>query len=181
VVRKRREVTALEAVTRLAPAAKAVVCAGTCSSFGGIPSGNPNPQESRASKTQRREPRSTSPAAPRIRVDRRDCCAASRRDDGSAGLLRQAGKPLRRKRAPELPSPRRLQGDGFWAGGTLSQQLGCKGPVTQAIARSDFGTRRRTGASVPTPCAWAARKKDSPTPPLPFVRSSRAADGLPRV
>jgi hydrogenase small subunit len=38
-----REVTAMEAVTALAPKAKAVVCVGTCSSFGGIPAAQPNP------------------------------------------------------------------------------------------------------------------------------------------
>lgn len=38
-----QEVTALNAVTNLAPAAAAVICVGTCASFGGIPAGNPNP------------------------------------------------------------------------------------------------------------------------------------------
>ncbi len=38
-----KEVTALEAVQTLAPKAKAVLCIGTCASFGGIPAGNPNP------------------------------------------------------------------------------------------------------------------------------------------
>jgi len=38
-----KEVTALEAVRTLAPKAKAVLCIGTCASFGGIPAGNPNP------------------------------------------------------------------------------------------------------------------------------------------
>lgn len=38
-----REVTALEAVKTLVPKAAATLCIGTCSSFGGIPSGNPNP------------------------------------------------------------------------------------------------------------------------------------------
>lgn len=38
-----REVTALEAVRRLASRAKAVLCIGTCASFGGIPAGKPNP------------------------------------------------------------------------------------------------------------------------------------------
>jgi hydrogenase small subunit len=37
------EVTALKAVQTLAPKAKAVLCIGTCASFGGIPAGNPNP------------------------------------------------------------------------------------------------------------------------------------------
>lgn len=37
------EVTALEAVQTLAPGALAVLSVGTCSSFGGIPGGNPNP------------------------------------------------------------------------------------------------------------------------------------------
>lgn len=37
------DVTAMEAVQDLAPRAKAVVCVGTCGSFGGIPKGNPNP------------------------------------------------------------------------------------------------------------------------------------------
>lgn len=37
------EVTALKAVQALAPKAKAVLCIGTCASFGGIPAGNPNP------------------------------------------------------------------------------------------------------------------------------------------
>ena len=38
-----KEVTAMEAVTELAPNALAVLCVGTCSSFGGIPAGDPNP------------------------------------------------------------------------------------------------------------------------------------------
>lgn len=38
-----QEVTALAAVKDLAPRAKAVLCIGTCASFGGIPSGKPNP------------------------------------------------------------------------------------------------------------------------------------------
>lgn len=38
-----RDVTALEAVTRLAPKALAVLSIGTCASFGGIPGGKPNP------------------------------------------------------------------------------------------------------------------------------------------
>lgn len=37
------EVTALEAVNRLAPGADAVLAIGTCASFGGIPGGSPNP------------------------------------------------------------------------------------------------------------------------------------------
>ncbi len=36
------EVTALEAVQQLAPLAQAVVCVGTCASFGGVPSSGPN-------------------------------------------------------------------------------------------------------------------------------------------
>ncbi len=38
-----RDVTAMEAVMQLAPRAKAVLSIGTCSSYGGIPSANPNP------------------------------------------------------------------------------------------------------------------------------------------
>ena len=38
-----REVTALEAVKTLVPKAAATLCVGTCSSFGGIPAGKPNP------------------------------------------------------------------------------------------------------------------------------------------
>jgi hydrogenase small subunit len=37
------EVTAVEAVQRLAPKAAAILSIGTCASFGGIPAGNPNP------------------------------------------------------------------------------------------------------------------------------------------
>ena len=37
------DVTMLKAVQELAPKAKAVVCVGTCSSYGGIPSSGPNP------------------------------------------------------------------------------------------------------------------------------------------
>jgi len=37
------DVTAMEAVQVLAPQATAVLCVGTCSSFGGIPAGDPNP------------------------------------------------------------------------------------------------------------------------------------------
>ena len=40
-----REITALEAVHILAPRAAAVLCIGTCASFGGIPAGNPNPTD----------------------------------------------------------------------------------------------------------------------------------------
>lgn len=40
-----REVTAKEAVLTLAPKAAAVVCVGTCASFGGIPAGQPNPTQ----------------------------------------------------------------------------------------------------------------------------------------
>lgn len=38
-----KDVTAMEAVQQLAPKAAAVLCVGTCSSFGGIPAANPNP------------------------------------------------------------------------------------------------------------------------------------------
>jgi len=38
-----REITAMEAVRTLAPRAVATLSVGTCASFGGIPSGNPNP------------------------------------------------------------------------------------------------------------------------------------------
>jgi hydrogenase small subunit len=37
------DVTAVEAVQRLAPKAAAILSIGTCASFGGIPAGNPNP------------------------------------------------------------------------------------------------------------------------------------------
>jgi hydrogenase small subunit len=37
------EVTAMEAVNKLAPNAAAILSIGTCASFGGIPAGNPNP------------------------------------------------------------------------------------------------------------------------------------------
>lgn len=40
---KGKEVTALAAIKNLAPRAKAVLCIGTCSSFGGIPAADPNP------------------------------------------------------------------------------------------------------------------------------------------
>jgi hydrogenase small subunit len=39
------EVTAQEAISLLAPQAAAVLCIGTCSSFGGIPGGYPNPTD----------------------------------------------------------------------------------------------------------------------------------------
>jgi hydrogenase small subunit len=39
------EMTALAAVKELAPRAKAVLCIGTCASFGGIPAGKPNPTD----------------------------------------------------------------------------------------------------------------------------------------
>ena len=38
-----KEVTAMEAVRMLAPGAAAVLCIGTCASYGGIPAGGPNP------------------------------------------------------------------------------------------------------------------------------------------
>lgn len=38
-----KEVNAMDAVKELAPKAKAVLCVGTCASFGGIPAGNSNP------------------------------------------------------------------------------------------------------------------------------------------
>lgn len=38
-----KEVTAMEAVKTLAPKAAAVLCVGTCASYGGMPSGDPNP------------------------------------------------------------------------------------------------------------------------------------------
>ena len=38
-----RDITAMEAVERLAPQAAAVLCIGTCASFGGIPAGGSNP------------------------------------------------------------------------------------------------------------------------------------------
>lgn len=38
-----RDITAMEAVERLAPKAAAVLCIGTCASFGGIPAGGSNP------------------------------------------------------------------------------------------------------------------------------------------
>jgi hydrogenase small subunit len=38
-----KEITAMDALTMLAPHAAAVLCVGTCASYGGIPAGNPNP------------------------------------------------------------------------------------------------------------------------------------------
>jgi hydrogenase small subunit len=40
-----KEITAMQAVKDLAPRAKAVLCIGSCSSFGGIPAANPNPTQ----------------------------------------------------------------------------------------------------------------------------------------
>jgi hydrogenase small subunit len=137
--REGQDVTALAAVRDLAPNAKAVISVGTCASFGGIPSGNPNPTGIQSVKAVTGGATINIPGCP-AHPDWVVWTIANLLA-GSSPKLDSSGRPAALfSKTVHDQCPRR---DENWAG-TLGQEgfclrgIGCKGPNT----RSDCPTRK---------------------------------------
>lgn len=149
------EVTALEAVRRLAPLARAVVCVGTCASFGGVPSGGPNITGIRSVRQITGVPTVNIPGCPP-------------HPDWIVGTLARfiAGVPLdldsdSRPRAyfdsdqcnvhKRCPRKGREKAEVFGLDGHCMKELGCRGPQTDADCPTRFwnnGTNWCIGANT---------------------------------
>ena len=129
------EVTAMEAVQRLAPGAQAVLSIGTCSSFGGIPGGNPNPTGIRSVAQLSGLPTVNIPGCPPhpnwiVSTIARFLAGSppSLDSDGRPAFLFQGESHNVHKNCPRRE---RDEVDTFGRIGCL-KELGCNGPKTQA-------------------------------------------------
>ena len=131
----KHEVTAMEAVQRLAPDANAILSIGTCSSFGGIPAGNPNPTGVRSVGDLTGLPTINIPGCP----PHPDWIV------GSIALLLAGVTPaLDSDRRPAVfysdfgsihskcPRREREEAETFGMEGYCLKELGCNGPRTKA-------------------------------------------------
>ena len=131
-----KEVTALEAVRTLAPKAKAVLCIGTCASFGGIPAGNPNPTGIMSVRD----------ASGRSTINIPGCpthpdwiiWTVAQLLSGATVSLDSSGRPATlfgsenvnvHKRCPRKETE---EAKTFGEEGRCLKEIGCKGPKTQA-------------------------------------------------
>lgn len=132
-----REVTAMEAMRTLVPKAAATLCIGTCSSFGGIPSGRPNPTGVR----------SVSELTGRQTINIPGCPAhpdwivwtVAQLLAGQVPALDSSGRPAALFRGEgcnvhkNCPRKEREEAKTFGVEGYCLKELGCKGERTQAL------------------------------------------------
>ena len=150
-----KEVTALEAVQTLAPKAKAVLCIGTCASFGGIPAGNPNPTGIKSVRD----------ASGRSTINIPGCpthpdwivWTVAQLLSGATVALDSFGRPATlfgsenvnvHQRCPRKESD---EINTFGVEGRCLKELGCKGPRTQAdcpVRKWNSGTNWCVGANA---------------------------------
>lgn len=128
-----RDVTAMEAVKVLAPNADAVLCVGTCASYGGIPAGNPNPTGIRSVSGITGLKTINIPGCP----THPDWIVST-----IASLLSGVVPPLDERSRPKAlfnkkihevcPRKEREEAKVFGIANTCLKELGCKGPETFA-------------------------------------------------
>ena len=150
-----REVTALEAVRTLAPKAKAVLCIGTCASFGGIPAGNPNPTGIKSVRDASGISTINIPGCP-THPDWIVWTVAQLLS-GATVALDSSGRPSAlfggekfnvHERCPREDSE---EAHYFGEEGRCLKELGCKGPRTQAdcpVRKWNSGTNWCVGANA---------------------------------
>ena len=130
-----REVTALEAVQTLAPGAIARLSIGTCSSFGGIPAGNPNPTQIRSFSETTGLPTINIPGCP----PHPDWIVwtIAQLLAGSPPSLDPYGRPRglfateAKNIHEQCPRKEKEEAKRFGMEGFCLEELGCKGPRTQ--------------------------------------------------
>ena len=128
-----REVTAMEAVKELAPKAAAVLCIGTCASFGGIPAGNPNPTGIQSVGQIAGVHTINIPGCP-IHPDWVVGTIAQLLA-GESPSLDSDGRPkafFNRKIHDRCPRKEEDEAKSFGIDGMCLKELGCKGPDTKA-------------------------------------------------
>lgn len=130
-----QDVTALDAVTQLAPSAQAILAVGTCASFGGIPGGSPNPTGIRTVKQVTGYNTVNIPGCP----THPDWIIYT-----IATLLAGAPLPLDADSRPtalfstrytvhdKCPRRETEEAETFGVDGRCLEELGCKGPKTRA-------------------------------------------------
>ncbi len=150
-----KEVTALEAVQALAPKAKAVLCIGTCASFGGIPAGNPNPTGIKSVRD----------ASGRSTINIPGCpthpdwivWTVAQLLSGATVALDSYGRPAslfgseNRNVHERCPREDTEETNTFGVEGRCLKELGCKGPRTQAdcpVRKWNSGTNWCVGANA---------------------------------
>ncbi|MCB2184777.1 MAG: hydrogenase small subunit [Deltaproteobacteria bacterium] len=129
------EVTALEAVQRLAPQALAVLAIGTCASFGGIPAAQPNPTGITTVRELTGLPTIHIPGCPPhpdwiVWTIATLLGGGSVRVDGSrrpTALFQGEGRNVHEK----CPREERKEAKDYGQEGLCLKELGCKGPRTQ--------------------------------------------------
>lgn len=128
-----RDVTAMEAVKVLAPNADAVLCVGTCSSYGGIPAGNPNPTGIRSVSAITGLKTINIPGCP-THPDWIVSTIASMLS-GVVPPLDERSRPkalFSRKVHEACPRREREEAKVFGIANSCLEELGCKGPETFA-------------------------------------------------
>ncbi len=129
------EVTAMEAVKSMAEKAAAVLCVGTCSSYGGIPGGNPNPTGIQSVTELTGIDTINIPGCP-THPDWIVWTVAQLLA-GSKPRLDRDGRPYeffggeRRNVHERCPYEDRDEADTFGVNGRCLEELGCKGKRTQ--------------------------------------------------
>ena len=147
-----REVTAMEAVKELAPKAAAVLCIGTCASFGGIPAGNPNPTGIQSVGQIAGVHTINIPGCP-IHPDWVVGTIAQLLA-GESPSLDSDGRPkafFNRKIHDRCPRKEEDEAKSFGIDGMCLKELGCKGPETKADCYSRYwnsGTNWCIGANA---------------------------------
>lgn len=131
-----REVTALEAVTTYGPGAAAILCVGTCSSFGGMAGAYPNPTGIKNVSAVVQHPLSINipgcPPHPDWMV-----WTIAQLLAGKKPALDSVGRPYdlfggeRRNVHENCPRRETEEAEIFGTEGRCLEELGCKGPQTQ--------------------------------------------------
>lgn len=176
-----REVTAKEAVLSLAPRAKAVLCIGTCSSFGGMPSGNPNPTGIKSVSELTGLQTINIPGCPAhpdwvvwtVAQLLAGLAPALDRDGRPASLFAGESRNVHER----CPREERGEAGSFGVEGRCLKRLGCKGPRTQAdcpTRRWNNGTNWCVGANA---VCLGCTEKGFPDLFSPFYTAESAARG----
>jgi len=147
-----REITALEAVQHLAPRAAAVLSIGTCASFGGVPSGNPNPTGIQSVSQIAGVSTINIPGCP-IHPDWVVGTIAQLLA-GESPSLDEDGRPkayFGKKIHDRCPRKEEDKAKTFGIEGQCLKEVGCKGPKTKADCYSRYwnsGTNWCIGANA---------------------------------
>jgi hydrogenase small subunit len=147
-----REITAVEAVQELAPKAAAVLAIGTCASFGGVPSGDPNPTGIRSISQIAGVSTINIPGCP----THPDWVVGTIAQllAGESPDLDDDGRPkafFKKKIHDRCPRKEEDKAKTFGIEGRCLKEVGCKGPKTKADCYSRYwnnGTNWCIGANA---------------------------------